>query len=115
MTTNVFKNLGALEPFEIKNSYIILCLGAPSTFVYLEIMKYYNPELILPFYGNIVFALLFLIIGILPSLRSKFILKHYGWFVFAVTITFQHYLTYTTFLNNFSLDTLLITLSLIHI
>ena len=109
MTTNVFKNLGALEPFEIKNSYIILCLGAPSTFVYLEIMKYYNSDLILPFYGNIIFALLFLIIGILPSLKSKFILKHYGWFVFGVTIIFQHYLTYTTFLNNFSLDTLLIT------
>ncbi|MFK7750654.1 MAG: ATP-binding protein [Kordia sp.] len=109
MIKSVFKNLGALEPFEIKNSYITLCLGAPSTFVYLEIMKYYNPEIILPFYGNIIFSILFLIIGILPSFKSKFILEHYGWFVFGVTMAFQHYLTYAIYLNNFSLDILLVT------
>ncbi|MBC8756007.1 GHKL domain-containing protein [Kordia sp. YSTF-M3] len=108
MNRNVFKNLGRLEPFEIRNSSITLCLGAPSTFIYLEIMKYYNPDIILPFYGNIIFAVLFLIAGILPNLKNKFILQHYGWFVFASTMAFQHYLTYATNLNNFSLDCLLV-------
>jgi len=109
MTKDVFKNLGALEPFEIRNSSITLCLGAPSTYVYLELMKYYNPEIELPFYGNIFFALLFLVVGISVNLKSKFVLKNYGWFVFGSTMAFQHYLTYVTYLNNFSLDTLLVT------
>jgi signal transduction histidine kinase len=103
------KNLGTLEPFEIRNSCITLCLGAPSTFIYLEIMKYYNPEIIIPFYGNIVFALLFFIVGISANFKNKFVLKNYGWLVFFSTLAFQHYLTYATFLNNFSLDFLLVT------
>lgn len=107
MIENVFKNLGKLEPFEIRNSSITLCLGAPSTFIYLEIMKYYNPDIIMPFYGNIIFVCLFLIVGILPNLKNKLILQHYGWFVFLSTMAFQHYLAYTTHLNNFSLDFLL--------
>ncbi|MEM6687215.1 MAG: ATP-binding protein [Bacteroidota bacterium] len=109
MTKNVFANLGALEPFEIRNICITLCLGAPSTYIYLEIMKYYNPEIILPFYGNIVFSFVFLIIGVSANLRSKFILQNYGWLVFWSTMAFQHYLTYVTYLNNFSLDILLVT------
>ncbi|WP_082106707.1 sensor histidine kinase [Kordia zhangzhouensis] len=109
MIKNVFKTLGRLEPFEIRNSGITLCLGAPSTFVYMEIMKYYHPEVIIPFYGNMVFAVLFLLIGILPNLKNKFILQYYGLFVFFSTMAFQHYLTYATYLNNFSLDFLLVT------
>lgn len=108
MIKNVFENLGRLEPFEIRNSSITLCLGAPSTFIYLEIMKYYHPEIIMPFHGNIIFAVLFLIAGVLPNLKNKFILQHYGWFVFASTMAFQHYLTYVTHLNDFSLDCLLV-------
>jgi len=109
MINNVFKNLGRLAPFEIRNSSITLCLGAPSTFVYLEIIKYYNPDITMPFYGNIIFAVLFLIVGVLPNFKNKFILENYGWFVFGSTMAFQHYLAYVTNLNNFSLDFLLIT------
>jgi len=108
MIKNVLKNLGRLEPFEIRNSSITLCLGAPSTFIYLEIMKYYHPEIIMPFYGHIIFTILFLIAGILPNLKNKFILQHYGWLVFFSTMAFQHYLTYVTHLNHFSLDCLLV-------
>ncbi|WP_420574577.1 ATP-binding protein [Kordia sp.] len=109
MIKNVLKTLGRLEPFEIRNSSITLCLGAPSTYLYLEIMKYYNPDIILPFYGNIIFAILFLVVGIMPNLKSKRILLSYGLFVFASTMAFQHYLTYSTYINNFSLDILLVT------
>lgn len=109
MIINFLKKLGRLEPFEIKNSSITLILGAPSTFIYLEVMKYYNPELIMPFYGNIIFACLFLIVGILPYIRNKSITNQYGWFVFFSTLLFQHYLAYATSINNFSLDFLLVT------
>ncbi|MCH2195783.1 ATP-binding protein [Kordia sp.] len=108
MIRSVLKNLGALEPFEIRNSCITLCLGAPSSFAYLEIMKYYHPDVVLPLYGNIIFAILFLIVGVSVNFKSKFILKNYGWFVFGVTMLFQHYVTYATYLNNFSLDLLLV-------
>ncbi len=103
------KKIGKLEPFEIKNSSITLILGAPSTFIYLEVMKYYNPDLIMPFYGNIIFACFFLLVGILPYLNHKSLVNYYGWFVFISTMSFQHYLTYATSLNNFSLDFLLVT------
>ncbi|EDP95497.1 ATP-binding protein [Kordia algicida OT-1] len=109
MIKNVLRTLGSLEPFEIRNSSITLCLGAPSTFIYLEIMKYYNSDIVMPFYGNILFAVLFLIVGILPNIKNKFILQHYGLFVFLSTMVFQHYLTYATYVNNFSLDFLLVT------
>ncbi|PTX61128.1 phospho-acceptor domain-containing protein [Kordia periserrulae] len=108
MTKNVLQNIGSLKPFEIRNSYITLILGAPSTYIYLEIIKHYNPDIILPFYGNIVFALIFLLIGISANFRVKFILQNYGWLVFGSTMAFQHYLTYATHLNNFSLDILLV-------
>ncbi|WP_298422791.1 ATP-binding protein [uncultured Kordia sp.] len=109
MIIQFLKKLGKLEPFEIKNSSITLILGAPSTFVYLEVMKHYNPDLIIPFYGNIIFASLFLLIGLLPYLKNKSILSQYGWFVFVATLLFQHYLAYGTSVNNFSLDFLLVT------
>lgn len=109
MIKNLLRTLGSLEPFEIRNSSITLCLGAPSTFIYLEIMKHYNPAIVMPFYGNIFFGILFLVVGILPNLKNKFILQYYGWFVFLSTMAFQHYLTYATYVNNFSLDFLLVT------
>ena len=109
MIIDSFKNLGKLEPFEIKNSSKILCLGAPSTYIYLETLNYFNPDLIIPFYGNIIFAILFLIVGILPYFKNNWIIKNYGWFVFCSIFVFQHYLTYVTNLNNFSLDLLLVT------
>lgn len=109
MIINFLKKLGRLEPFEIKNSSITLIFGAPSTFIYLEVMKYYNPELIMPFYGNIIFACLFLIAGILPYINYKPVMEQYGWIVFFSTLLFQHYLAYATGLNNFSLDFLLVT------
>ncbi|WP_053002376.1 sensor histidine kinase [Kordia jejudonensis] len=109
MIINFLKALGRLEPFEIKNSSLTLILGAPSTFIYLEVMKYYNPDLIMPFHGNIIFAVVFLIVGVLPYLKKESITSQYGWYVFISTLAFQHYLTYATGLNNFSLDFLLVT------
>ncbi len=109
---NIFKylsDIGRLEPFEIKNSSFTFCLASPSTYVYVLIMLYYNPGLIIPYQGQEVFTILFMLVGLVPFAKSKFLNEIYGWIVFVTLIIFQYYLTYTTALNNFSLDYLLVT------
>lgn len=102
-------DIGRLEPFEIKNSSYTFCLASPSTYIYVLIMLYYNPGLIVPYYGQEVFTVLFMLVGLVPFAKSKFLNEIYGWIVFVTLIIFQYYLTYTTALNNFSLDYLLVT------
>ncbi|WP_298422788.1 ATP-binding protein [uncultured Kordia sp.] len=102
-------DIGRLEPFEIKNSSFTFCLASPSTYVYVLIMLYYNPGLIIPYQGQEVFTILFMLVGLVPFAKSKFLNEIYGWIVFVTLIIFQYYLTYTTALNNFSLDYLLVT------
>lgn len=103
------RDIGRLEPFEIKNSSITFCLASPSTYIYVLIMLYYNPGLTIPYYGQEVFTALFMVVGLVPYMKSKFLNEIYGWIVFWTLIIFQYYLTYTTALNNFSLDYLLVT------
>lgn len=102
-------DIGRLEPFEIKNSSLTFCLASPSTYIYVLIMLYYNPGLIVPYYGQEVFTILFMLVGLVPFAKNKFLNEIYGWIVFVTLIIFQYYLTYTTALNNFSLDYLLVT------
>jgi len=103
------KDIGRLERFEIKNSGITFLLAGPSTFMYVMIMFYYNPGLKVPYHGEIVFSLWFVLVGIIPYFKSKFLDEIYGWITFASLMIFQFYLTYTTAFNNFSLDYLLVT------
>ncbi|EDP95498.1 ATP-binding protein [Kordia algicida OT-1] len=103
------KDIGRLEPIEIKNSSFTFLLSGPSTYIYVWIMLYYNPDLHIPFYGEIVFSLLFILVGSLPYLKRDKINESYGWITFITLIVFQYYLTYATALNNFSLDYLLVT------
>ncbi|WP_053002373.1 sensor histidine kinase [Kordia jejudonensis] len=103
------RDIGRLEPFEIKNSSFTFCLASPSTYIYVMFMLYYNPGLIIPYHGQEVFTALFMLVGLVPYVKSKFLNEIYGWIVFWTLIIFQYYLTYTTALNNFSLDYLLVT------
>jgi len=103
------KDIGQLEPFEVKNSSFTFALAGPSTYIYVLIMLYYNPNLIIPYDGEIVFSLLFVLVGLIPYFKSKFLNENYGWITFFSLIIFQYYLTYATALNNFSLDYLLVT------
>ncbi|WP_420574578.1 sensor histidine kinase [Kordia sp.] len=103
------KDIGKLEPFEIKNSSLTFLLSGPSTYIYVLIMLYYNPDLHIPFYGEIVFSLLFVLVGLVPYLKNKRLNDAYGWITFIPLIVFQYYLTYATAINNFSLDYLLVT------
>ncbi|MFK7750655.1 MAG: ATP-binding protein [Kordia sp.] len=102
-------DIGRLERFEIKNSGLTFLLAGPSTYIYVLIMLYYNPTLNIPYHGEIVFTSWFVIVGIIPYFKNAFLDEIYGWITFVSLIIFQYYLTYTTALNNFSLDYLLVT------
>ncbi len=103
------KDIGQLEPFEVKNSSFTFALAGPCTYLYVQIMLYYNPGLMIPYRGEIVFSLLFVLVGLIPYFKSKFLNENYGWITFISLMIFQYYLTYTTALNSFSLDYLLVT------
>ena len=103
------KGIGRLERFEIQNSGITFLLAGPSTYIYVLIMLYYNPSLIVPYHGEIVFTSWFVIVGIIPYFKNAFLDEIYGWITFVSLMLFQYYLTYTTALNDFSLDYLLVT------
>ncbi|WP_108115233.1 sensor histidine kinase [Kordia periserrulae] len=103
------KDIGRLERFEINNSSITFLLAGPSTYIYVMFMLHYNPDLIIPYRGEIVFSLWFVFVGILPYFKNTFLDEIYGWISFASLMIFQYYLTYTTALNDFSLDYLLVT------
>ncbi len=109
MILEYLKKVGKLEPFEIRNSSITLCLTAPFTYIYVLIMLYFNPDLIIPYYGKEVFTALCLIVGLLPYLKNRILNEYYGWIIFTTLMLFQFYLTFTTALNDFSLDYLLVT------
>ena len=103
------KDIGRLERFEINNSSITFLLAGPSTYIYVLFMLHYNPDLTIPYRGEIVFSLWFVVVGILPYFKNAFLDEIYGWITFASLMIFQYYLTYTTALNDFSLDYLLVT------
>ncbi|MEM6718730.1 MAG: ATP-binding protein [Bacteroidota bacterium] len=103
------KDIGRLERFEIKNSSNTFLLAGPSTYIYVLLMLYYNPDLTIPYRGEIVFSIWFVLVGLIPYLKNAFLDEIYGWISFASLMIFQYYLTYTTALNDFSLDYLLVT------
>ncbi|WP_298514022.1 ATP-binding protein [uncultured Kordia sp.] len=103
------RDIGRLERFEIKNSGLTFLLAGPSTYIYVLIMLYYNPDLIIPYRGEIVFSAWFVLVGIIPYFKNAFLDEIYGWITFVSLMIFQYYLTYTTALNDFSLDYLLVT------
>lgn len=101
------KEIGKLEPFEIKNNSLMLCLISPGIYIYSLLIFQYNTNATeIPYFREF-FAILFLVIGVLPLTKHKFIIDYYGVFVFVTLMLFQHYLTYTVALNEFSIDYLL--------
>ncbi|GFD76586.1 HAMP domain-containing histidine kinase [Tenacibaculum mesophilum] len=107
MFFDFFKNKGKLEPFEIKNSSAVLLLMAPGLYVYSVLIFYFNKKAIeLPGLRE-TFAVVFFIAGIIPLVKKEWAKKYYGYVVFLVLFLFQHYLIYTTKVNDFSIDYLL--------
>ncbi len=107
MFSNFLKRIGRLESFEIKNNSLVLCLLSPGIYVYSLLIFNYNVNAVELPYLREFFAFLFLFVGLLPHTKSKIVSDYYGVFVFIALLLFQHYLTYTVALNNFSLDYLL--------
>lgn len=101
------KRIGKLEPFEIRNNSLMLCLISPGIYVYSLLIFQYNTSATEIPYLREVFAILFLVVGLLPLTKNKFIIDYYGVFVFVTLMLFLQYLTYTVALNKFSIDYLL--------
>lgn len=106
---NLLKNIGKLEPFEIRNTRMFFALAGISIYFYVMAMLHFNPKLNIPYYGQEFFSTLFLALGLLPYTKNKLFLEYYGWISFIALILLQYYLTYVTALNDYSLDYLLIT------
>lgn len=102
-----FKNKGKLEPFEIRNSSTVLLLMAPGLYIYSLLIFYFNKKAVEFPYLREIFAVVFLVAGLIPFVKKKWARKYYGYVVFLVLFLFQHYLIYTTKTNNFSIDYLL--------
>ena len=103
----LLKKCGNLEPFEIKNSSVIFIIAGPLIYLYSLIIYFFRPDAIEIPYSRIYYGVLFVLIGLLPFLKSKKIEKTYGLFIFVGLLIFSANLFYTSFLNHFKLDYLL--------
>ena len=107
MFSEFLKKIGRLESFEINNNSLVLCLLSPGIYIYSLLIFHYNVNAVELPYLRELFAFLFLLVGLLPQTKNKVVIDYYGVFVFITLLLFQHYLTYTVALNDFSLDYLL--------
>ncbi|KAB1153806.1 two-component sensor histidine kinase [Tenacibaculum aiptasiae] len=107
MFLDSLKKIGRLEPFEIKNNSLVLCLISPGVYIYSLLIFRYNVNAVEIPYLREVFAVLFMLVALLPLTKHRVVVDYYGIFVFVILLLFQHYLTYTVALNSFSIDYLL--------
>ncbi len=107
MFLDSLKKIGRLEPFEIKNNSLVLCLISPGVYIYSLLIFRYNVNAVEIPYLREVFAVLFMLVALLPLTKHRVVIDYYGIFVFIILLLFQHYLTYTVALNSFSIDYLL--------
>lgn len=103
----MLKSIGGLEDFEIKNISIVFLMMSPGLFLYSVLIFSVNPNATEIYGAREVLLFLFLIVGLLPFTKNKKVLEIYGWITFFSLFIFGHYLIYTSYLNNFSLDYLL--------
>ncbi|CAL2079463.1 sensor histidine kinase [Tenacibaculum sp. 190524A02b] len=107
MILSFLKKIGRLEAFEINSSSLVLSLMSPGLYLYSILIFEFNSNAVeIPFLRE-VFTFFFMVVGLLPLTKRKFIDNYYGVIVFFSLFLFQHYLIYTTALNKFSLDYLL--------
>lgn len=103
----MLKSIGGLEDFEIKNISIVFLIMSPGLFLYSVLILSVNPKATEIYGAREVLLFLFLIVGLLPFTKNKKVLENYGWITFFSLFIFGHYLIYTSYFNNFSLDYLL--------
>lgn len=101
------RKLGRVEDFEVKNNSLILFLIGPSLFVFSYFFNGYRVENVVIEGAREFFALLFLIVSILPFVIKRKIKAYFGWIVFFLILLFSHYLIINLALNYFSIQFLL--------
>jgi signal transduction histidine kinase len=107
MLKKLFKNIGSLEDFEIRNGCIIFLILSPGVVIYSILIAAVNADAVEILGAREILGFMFLLVGLLPFIKNEKILKNYGWFLFASLFIFSHYLIHTTYNNSFSLDYLL--------
>ncbi len=107
MDMSFFLRIGRLNTFEIRNNSFLLGVISPTLYVYVILVQYLNPSIVVLPFAKEGFALLFLSFGLLPLTRNRKLLSYYGLFVFTAFFAFEYFLVYTLAENNFSIDCLL--------
>lgn len=101
------RRLGKVEDFELKNNSLVLFLIGPSIFIFSYFINNFGYDNQRIEGAREFFALLFLIVSILPFILKNNIKSYYGWIVFLLILIFCHYLIINLSINNFSVQFLL--------
>jgi signal transduction histidine kinase len=101
------QGLGEVEDFEVKNNSLLLFLIGPSLFIFSYFINNFGDDNLRIKGAREFFALLFLIVSILPHIFKKRIKPFFGWMVFLLMLSFTHYLIINLSINNFSVQFLL--------
>jgi signal transduction histidine kinase len=101
------QELGEVEDFEVKNNSLLLFLIGPSLFIFSYFINNFGDDNLRIKGAREFFALLFLIVSILPHIFKKRIKPFFGWMVFLLMLSFTHYLIMNLAINNFSVQFLL--------
>ncbi|CAM1363722.1 sensor histidine kinase [Tenacibaculum xiamenense] len=107
MDMSFFMRIGRLNTFEIRNNSFLLGVISPTLYVYVILVQYLNPNIVVLPFAKEGFAMMFLGFGLLPLTRNRKLLSYYGLFVFVAFFAFEYFLIYTLAENNFSIDCLL--------
>ncbi len=101
------QRLGKVEDFEVKNNSLLLFLIGPGLFIFSYFINNFGDDNVRIKGAREFFAFLFLIVSILPHIFKKGIKAFFGWMVFALMLSFSHYLIINLSINNFSIQFLL--------
>ncbi|PQJ82656.1 sensor histidine kinase [Polaribacter glomeratus] len=101
------RKLGKVEDFEIKNNSLVLFLIGPSLFIYSHFINNYGIDTVKIQGARELFALLFLIVSILPFIFKQRIKHYFGWIVFLIMLLFSHHLIINLSINDFNIQFLL--------
>jgi signal transduction histidine kinase len=101
------RKLGKVEDFEVKDNSLLLFLIGPSLFIFSYFINNFGDDNLRIKGAREFFALLFLIVSILPHIFKKRIKPFFGWMVFLLMLSFTHYLIINLSINSFSVQFLL--------
>ncbi|MEX0274769.1 MAG: ATP-binding protein [Flavobacteriaceae bacterium] len=105
--TKFFEKIGRAEWFEIRSSCLILLMVAPGLYIYSILIGAFDPNRVEITGARELFAMLFLVGGLMPFFKREWAKDHYGHVIFFLMMAFGHYLIHTCYLNQYGLHYLL--------